>query len=184
MKELRELFSISTGYTFRDAIADMTPGQVGVIQAGDINAGRLNAIPRVKFESKTHLLKTGDIIISARGNVMARTVINELLPAVAASSVFVLRPTSNINPRFIARYLNSDNGQEALRQIMSGAYIKTLRKSDLATLRVPKPPDSTQEKIVALHDTIEKQRDILKLKQQLLEQIDNTVINQLQGETQ
>jgi len=178
------LFELSTGYTFRDALSETSAGKVGVIQAGDINANRLNSIPRVQLDNQRHLLKPGDILVSARGNVAARTVTQDILPAVAASSVFVLRPISeNINPRFIARYLNSKSGQDALRQIKSGAYIKSLRISDLGSLQVPVPPGDIQNKIVALHDTIERQQNILHQKSQLLERLDSTVINQIQGES-
>jgi len=183
MKELQQLFIISTGYTFRDAIAEMSVGKVGIIQAGDINAGKLAAIPRVQFANQKHLLQAGDIVVSARGSVAARTITPDILPAIASSSVFVLHPISqDINSRFVALYLNSIKGQEALRQITSGAYIKILRKPDLANLHIPQPPSSTQETVISLHETIERQREILKLKEQLLENIDNTIINQLKGE--
>lgn len=183
--ELRQLFTISTGYTFRDAIATMEPGNTAVVQAGDITAARLASVPRIAFDNPRHMLQAGDILISARGSVVARTVTPDLLPAIAASSVFVLRPIlDDLNPRFVARYLNSAYGQAALRQIATGAYIKSLRKPDIASLQIPQPPVATQDIIVRLHDVIDENRKLLRLKDELLQQLDNSVINQLQGENQ
>ncbi len=161
----------------------MQSGDVAVVQAGDVVAARLATVPRIEFANPRHMLQAGDILISARGSAVARTVTKDLLPAIAASSVFVLRPVSrDFNSRFVARYLNSARGQEALRQIASGAYIKSLRKSDLALLQVPQPPTAAQETIVKLHDNLDRQQTMLQRKCDLLKQLDNSVINQLQGE--
>jgi hypothetical protein len=67
MLKLSELFDIRTGYTFRDSVADLEHGDIGVVQAGDVNAARLSKIPRINFSGDKHLLEVGDIVLSARG---------------------------------------------------------------------------------------------------------------------
>jgi restriction endonuclease S subunit len=114
MKRVKDIFEIMTGYTFRDSISEILPGNVAVVQAGDINADRLATVPRVSFDAQKHLLEVGDILLSARGKVVARTVTADIIPAVAASSVIILRPLSDINTKFVCRYLNSSTGQSAL----------------------------------------------------------------------
>ena len=52
MKELSQLFTISTGYTFRDAIARLDSGDVGVVQSGDITSSDLAGIARVEFDKE------------------------------------------------------------------------------------------------------------------------------------
>jgi restriction endonuclease S subunit len=172
MQRLGDIFDIRTGYTFRDSISAHEPGDVAVVQSGDINAARLAQVRRIGFNGAQHLLQAGDLLLSARGNATAHTVTPDILPAVAASSVVVLRPIlQDLNSRFITRFLNSPAGQAALSKIMSGAYIKTLRKVELEELKVPMPPAAIQQKLVELGDTIDSYRQTLQIKEQLLIQI-------------
>lgn len=183
MKELGQLFTVSTGYTFRDAIARLEAGDVGVVQSGDIISANLVEIARVKFAKEDHLLKSGDILLSSRGKFVARTVTSDLLQAVAASSVVVLRPLdADINSRFVARYLNSTRGQEVLSRLESGSHIKTLRVSDLRSVKVPQPSIVEQQAVLNLHDNLTKQLKLLGLKNQLLKNIDDNLIAKLQGD--
>lgn len=184
MMELSQLFTISTGYTFRDAIARLDRGDVGVVQSGDIASANLAGITRVMFDKVDHLLRPGDILLSSRGKFVARTATPDLLPAVAASSVIVLRPVSaDLNSRFVARFLNSARGQEVLSRLESGSYIKTLRVSDLKTIKVPQPPITEQQTVMKLHDNLIEQQKLLNLKNQLLKNIDDNLIAKLQGDT-
>lgn len=176
MTTVTELFEIRTGYTFRDSIPNIAPGAVAVVQAGDINAGRLAAVPRIQFVGDKHLLQAGDILLSARGSTIARTVTPDLVPAVAASSVMILRPKSDINSKFVTRFINSTTGQAALAKITSGSYIKTLRKSELGNLPIPTPPVTAQQTIVDLGEVIEHYKEVLKHKEQLITDIYNQAI--------
>lgn len=183
MKELSQLFTISTGFTFRDAIARLGAGKVGVVQSGDITTANLSGVARVTFDKADHLLKADDILLSSRGKFVARTVTADLLPAVAASSVIVLRPVnSGASSRFVARFLNSTRGQELLSRLESGSYIKTLRVSDLKTIKVPQPPVTEQQTVIELHDNLIEQQKLLNLKNQLLKNIDDNLIAKIQGD--
>ena len=183
MKELSQLFTISTGFTFRDAIARLGAGEVGVVQSGDITTANLSGVARVTFDKADHLLKADDILLSSRGKFVARTVTADLLPAVAASSVIVLRPVnSGASSRFVARFLNSTRGQELLSRLESGSYIKTLRVSDLKTIKVPQPPVTEQQTVIELHDNLIEQQKLLNLKNQLLKNIDDNLIAKIQGD--
>ena len=183
MKELGQLFTISTGFTFRDAIARLGAGKVGVVQSGDITTANLSGVARVTFDKADHLLKADDILLSSRGKFVARTVTADLLPAVAASSVIVLRPVnSGASSRFVARFLNSTRGQELLSRLKSGSYIKTLRVSDLKTIKVPQPPVTEQQTVIELHDNLIEQQKLLNLKNQLLKNIDDNLIAKIQGD--
>ncbi len=169
--KLRELVEIRSGFTFRDSILVIKPGKVAVIQAGDINTARLHDATRIEFAGDKHLLQAGDVLVSARGTVLARVITPDILPAVAASSVFVLRPHSDsINPRFISRYLNSIAGQGSLLRISSGGYIKTLRKAELEDLNIPIPQPDRQELLVKLGENVDEHERLLRLKQDLVEQ--------------
>lgn len=178
--KVKDLFEIRTGYTFRDVADSIEPGDVGLVQAGDINAERLANVPRITFSNAKHLLQAGDILISARGRSFARTVKPDILPAVAASSVIVLRLHDlELNTVYIAQYLNSPAGQAELAKLHSGAYIKTLKKSELEQLKIPIPKKATQALIVKLSENIEQQQQMLVSKQKLLEDIYSTAIHQI-----
>lgn len=182
MKRLNELFTISSGFTFRDSVTSLESGNVGVVQSSDITGGKLSSVDRVKFGHDKSLLRVGDILLSIRGNFVARTVTPDLLPAVAASSVIVLRAHDDaLNTRYIARYINSNHGQAQLAKITTGSQIKTLRKSELLDYRIPQPSGFTQDTVVSLHETIDSYRLTLDRKQQLLRQLDDAVINKLEG---
>jgi restriction endonuclease S subunit len=175
--KLSDLFHISTGYTFRDAIQTFGSGSVGVVQAGDVNEVRLPAIVRIHFAGERHLLKAGDIVIGARGRSIACIITPDILPAVAASSVLVLRPSSPaVNSAFVAHYLNSRPGQAALARLVSGAYIKTLRIAELTTLEVPLPSAETQARLVKLAENMELQTELNRKKQTLYDEIWNTTV--------
>lgn len=183
MELISDLFEIRTGYTFRDAISDLEPGKVALVQAGDINTNRLHSVSRINFSGEKHLLKVNDILLSARGGTAARTVTQDFLPAVAGSSVIVLRPKSDhINTRFVATYLNSRYGQSAFRKIMSGGYIKTLRKTELEEILVPLPARSTQDALVELGVNISRQKEILRTKERLLGEVYENAISSVRGE--
>lgn len=155
-----------------------------MVQSGDITTANLSGVARVTFDKADHLLKADDILLSSRGKFVARTVTPDLLPAVAASSVIVLRPISaGINSRFVARFLNSTRGQELLSRLESGSYIKTLRVSDLKTIKVPQPPVTEQQTVIKLHNNLIEQQKLLNLKNQLLKNIDDNLIAKLQGDT-
>lgn len=172
-----ELFEISTGYTFRDAIETLNHGKIGVLQAGDINSARLATIPRIQFTNERHLLQPGDLLISARGRTIARTVTHDLLPAVAASSVFVLRPTNDsIDSRYVAQYLNSKPGQLALSKLTNGATIRTINKRALSELDIPIVSTAQQAALHQLGESIAEQQRILQLRNELLNDLWNSTI--------
>lgn len=181
--KISELFQINIGYTFREPIDPFSSGDVGVVQAGDINEARLASIRRLDIDEQQlsqHILRADDILISARGRSIARTVSNDLLPAIAASSVIVLRPVSSaVKPRYVAQYLNSRSGQAALTRIMSGSHIKTLRKQELAELDIPVVNEELQSCFLRLGEVIEEQAELLGKKKALLEQIFNSAVIQV-----
>lgn len=181
--KLSQLFEISTGYTFRDAIETLDRGNVGIVQAGDVNSAQMGSVPRIDFTNERHMLQAGDLLISSRGRTVARTVLPDMLPAVAASSVFVLRPISeSINSRYVAQYLNSKSGQLALSKLTSGATIRTINKRELSELDIPIVSVAQQSVLHQLGESITEQQRILQLKQELLNDIWNsTIVNSTKG---
>lgn len=174
---LSHLFEISTGYTFRDAIETLGRGNVGVVQAGDVNSAQMASVPRVGFTNERHMLHAGDLLISSRGRTVARTVKPDILPAVAASSVFVLRPISeSIDSRYVAQYLNSKSGQLALSKLTSGATIRTINKRELSELDIPIVSTAQQTTLYQLGESITEQQRILHIKQKLLDDLWNSTI--------
>ena len=181
--KLSQLFEISTGYTFRDAIETLDRGNVGIVQAGDVNSAQMASVPRVDFTNERHMLQAGDLLISSRGRTIARTVTQVLLPAVAASSVFVLRPTSDsIDSRYVAQYLNSKSGQLALSKLTSGATIRTINKRELSELDIPIVSTAQQATLHQLGESIAEQQRILQLKNELLNDLwSSTIVNATKG---
>lgn len=182
-KTLKCLFKIFTGYSFRESIINLNPGDVRVIQSGDVVGQDLYGARCVDFHNERHLLQAGDILVSARGELKAASVQVGVLPAVAASSVMVLRPKNGeFNSRYIAHFLNSSKGQSELVKSSSGSHVVTIRKSDLEQVKVSLPRREAQDALVRLHDAVKEQSKLLRLKSELLQSIENSAINQLTGE--
>jgi restriction endonuclease S subunit len=175
-KRLSEISEIISGYSFRSALVNDPDGDYKVIQAKDItkdlevSGKHLTKINLKKIASNAKV-KINDAILTARGRYQA-AVVSSSEPIIASSSVFIIRVTSpNLNPRFLAIFLNSRHGQEQLLKLTSGNYIKSIPKFNLENLIVQLPPLSEQNKIVKLDQNIEHQQKLLARKINIISNI-------------
>lgn len=179
MTTLNDIVDIRSGYTFRQSLETLAPGDVAVVQAKDLANLQLDRLLRIHFQSARHFLQPGDILLSTRGNFTAAVPGISSRPIVATSSMFVLRPqTALARSAYLATYLNSPAGQAALKASASSAYIPTITKQELSRIPIPLPPLHTQGLIVSLANNITRQTEILEHKHQALNRlIDTALIN-------
>lgn len=182
-KFLREICEIRSGYTMRQSIDQYVSGEIKVIHAkhlADINGLTL---PTINKLSSDHYLVDGDILLSAKGSFVAIVFNKSIGKAVATSSIMILRPKNNsISPEYVVTYLNSAVGQSSLKQISSGAYIKTLTKSELENLEIPIPSLDIQEIIVKLSKNISNQKIISNKKGEAQQRLLNSILNEVNKE--
>lgn len=180
MRKVCELVEIRSGYTFRSSIDSFARGNTEVIQAKDLGADFGFAMrPKIDFpgESK-HLLKPGDILVSARGYSKAILIQDNNLKAVASSSLFVLTPkNNNINPEFIAMFFNSIQGMKAVFELSSGAALKSITKENLGQIIIPEIPPDTERSLGRTVQAIEDHLALMTEKQIYLSQLRDTIIS-------
>lgn len=186
MKKLSDLVEIRSGYTFRAAIESFEKGDTEVIQTGDLGfyfdfAQR----PRIRFpgESK-HLLRKGDVLVSARGFSKATLFKKDNLKAVASSSLFVLTPKdASVNPEFISMFFNSEQGMRAVFGLGSGGSIRSITKDSLSNIIVPEIPPDKERALGKVVQAIDDELAAMELKELHLNKIRETIINKTLKET-
>lgn len=97
------------------------------------------------------LVKTGELLISlTRPNLGAFAVVEQEYNNFVVSSGFAVVDSKNIvTNHYIKHILQSQIGIDIFNQIMSGALYPAISQGDLQNLKIPLPPLSVQEKIVA-----------------------------------
>ncbi len=186
MKKLHELVDIRSGYTFRVAIDSFDQGDVEVIQAKDLGDDfNFATRPKIKFSGEDkHLLKPGEILLSARGYAKAIVYRSSHDKAVASSSLFVLRPKSaSIDPSYIALFFNSLLGIKEFIKLSSGASVKTITKEDLGQIEIPEIPPEREHTLGNLVQTINDYQSLLLEKNIHLDNLRSTIISKTLKET-
>lgn len=155
MPRLKDICTISSGYSFRGRIADNEDGPYRVVQLSHVDweAERIDweGLPRVGgIEPGTHhLLRPGDILFAAKGSPHRALCLTEGEDAVAASTFFVLRvQRDDVLPAFVAWFLNTEPARAHLRGCSRGTSIRSVSKSCLGALPVPLPFLEQQHRIV------------------------------------
>lgn len=132
--------------------------------------------PRISDSEKLskHLLTEGDILFAAKGHHFFAAVFKgEVSPAVASSVFFVLRLKKNVEPGYIAWYLNHPETQKSLLGLSTGSSIPSISKSKLAEVEIPIPEIDIQQKIVQFEELRLKEKEIKKELNKLQEELLN-----------
>lgn len=180
-KKITEISEIKTGYTVRGSILNYQGNQVGAIQAKDIIQGDFNNLNFIKIDNlENHLLQNGDVLLSIKG-VFRANVFHELPHStIATSSVAIFRVNiKQILPEYLALVLNSAIGQRQLSKIAIGSSIKALPITELKNLTIEVPDLSTQKFVISINKNTKAQMDLLKAKQQKLQQINTQLTDKI-----
>lgn len=188
-KSIKEIVEVISGYGFRGAIKNVPSGNVGVIQASDLDGESLYINPALLKTIQTFPQRTSssvqkdDVLISSRGGMFRclKASIYDLAihqKVVASSSVFILRVKDKhiILPEFLAIYLNSYIGQSQLDKIAIGSTIRTISKKELENLSIPIPDVQLQESLSLLQKNIQQQQKYFLKKIRLNEKFTEGVL--------
>jgi hypothetical protein len=165
---LKDLALINTPLVFRDkAPLEIPEGNARIFSIKDIGSGwpiDFRHLPRVQVpESKLNsAVSAGDVLMPGRGLAYpARYFVGSDLPIFPSGQVHVIRVTSkSVDPRYLCWYLNRDNVQNDLRQMLTGATIQALNKSQLQGLRIEVPHLTTQIQIAELQSLLARRTEI------------------------
>lgn len=133
------------------------------IRIGDLNRGTLRVdwssaqrvSPPAGSEGSRTRVQPGDLLVSITADLGVIGVVPDNIPeAYINQHVALARPISDVVPRFIGWFLDSENGgQHQFRRRRKGATKAGLGLQDIRALRVPVPPRIEQQAIVGAIET-------------------------------
>jgi type I restriction enzyme M protein len=179
---LQQLCELSGGRAIPSAKLSANPignNPIPYIRIGDIQRGQTTkssswlTLESASDYSSRHRLRAGDVLVSKSGTIGKTGVVrNGAVGGIASGGFIVLRPdTSQIDPHFLAAYLQSSDCQQWLKSKSSGSVISGLQKHFIETLPVPLPPLQIQHRVAT--DVREQQVDALKQLQSIISQRDS-----------
>lgn len=187
---LKDLAEIQSGYPFRGAVVAGPPQSgVAVIQMRDLGEDLVPDLRKVVWNATIsakpiHLLKVGDVLFRGRGNAPAGYCLREL-PAlcIAAAPLLRLRLRSNVLlPEFLAWYVRQKSAQVFFEGNAQGSATRMVGIDVLENLPIPIVPLEKQQKIVALVELLERERQLRQRLGELKSIYVNKLINQWLGE--
>lgn len=176
IKKLKDIVSISLGYSFRGKIENDERGNISVVNAKDIKDNFIisNKIELIKInhpEYQDRLIREGDILLSNRGYFKA-SVFDLDKNTIGASSIYILKLKSDIIlSEYLAIWINSRYGQNKINKNTTGSMIKTILRSDLENLKIDIPKLKEQEKIIELYKNKIELKKKLEEKEKIIENI-------------
>ncbi|MEK7643793.1 MAG: restriction endonuclease subunit S [Patescibacteria group bacterium] len=186
-QNLSDTAEIISGYSFRGAVPHDPQGSFRVVQVKDINEhGHIETARLSPIEDKgiktDALLQKNDILLSIRGTGTSGMKVGMYTctdnHTIATSSLYVLRiKDKTILPGYLLYYLRSFYGQHALKNMMSGATVRSILKKDLFALSIPTPPIKQQQLVVDTATNLIKQKQLLSQKIFFLNSLSDNIIS-------
>lgn len=160
-KKLREVVTIKSGVF---AKSDANP-DVYYIQATDFNSelewiDNLNPVLTNSPKLKRHFLRKGDILFAAKGKEFFAVVYDgKYQPAVASTTFLVMQMRTNqVEPAYLAWYLNHPKTQTLLSGFAKGTAIKSVNISILENIEIIIPDYVKQITILELFNMQKREK--------------------------
>ncbi len=181
-QELGTVASIFRG----KAISRKEPtGNIGVVNISnigdyEIDYSNLDHIEEEERKVNNYLLKTGDLLIPARGTAIRVAIFEEQpYPCIASSNVIVIRATDeSLSTTYLKLFFDSPLGRKMLVTRQQGTTVMNISYKELNNLEIPLPSIEEQKQIA---DTYTKELEIYKKAIEAAENRWNTVLADLQG---
>ena len=143
---------------------ELVESGVPFIRATNMVAGRISGnemrflSPQKHAQLKKGHLKTGDILITNRGEIGKTAIVDEDYDnANLNSQIAWLRCRNGMDNRFLFHVLNSGDIQQHFESSKSGAALQQFTIRQLKALKVPSPPKLQQESIVNQLDALSEE---------------------------
>jgi restriction endonuclease S subunit len=164
--KLAEVAEIRSGYQFREKVEHDPRGRVPVIQIKDLTEEfgvRTDDLIRVSMDRiEPYQVEQGDVLFLARGHRLGAATVNEpIVGTIATGYFFILRPSSQVRPGYLAWAINQREFQDQMRPLVRGSHIPLITKGDFAGLQVALPPLEVQDQIVALDELHRRERQLV-----------------------
>lgn len=183
MVKLAEIVDIRAGYSFRESLSKATSGELPVIQFKNISNLHISDISACSSVSDkkikaSHFLRLDDVLLSNRGNYKA-SVFKSNEKCIASGVFFILTvKNTNFLPEYIATFLNSVEGQNALSARQNSAGVPSIIRSELTQIDIPLISLDKQKQIVELFLLYEKEVDTMEKIKQNRKKLINSILSQ------
>jgi type I restriction enzyme S subunit len=98
--------------------------------------------------------KRGDLLICSRGTIGRCAIVDTDEVFCLMGSVILLRPPSELSPRYLLAYLSTETTQKLMQGMSGATAVKALYLKDIKNCPVPIPPLAEQHRIVAKVDEL------------------------------
>lgn len=185
MVKLAEIVDIRAGYSFREGLSKIAPGDLPVVQFKDVERAvvdDLSACVHISSEKikPCHFLQFKDILLSNRGNYKS-AVFNVKQSCIASGVFFIMTVKSKkFLPEYIVTFLNSPDGQSALVSRQNTSGVQAIIRTELEQVDIPFVSIDKQKKIVELTALFQQEAAIIgKIQQKKKKLIDFIVKKEL-----
>ena len=181
-KKLGEVAEVITGaqYTiskFTDSLS-VKPTERQIVVSSDIEDGVVDwdSLPYIYgFEHfDKYSVKEGDLIMTSKSSKVkiAYVDIKSKNKIIVTSGMLIIRPSKELDGMFLKIYLDSEEGQRALRSVQKGNIITSINAKDLREILVPVPSKRHQKELSKeynnkLSTLIALKEEVRKLENQL-----------------
>jgi type I restriction enzyme, S subunit len=156
----------SSNYPKKDELVE---SGVPFIRATNLVAGRISGddmrflSPQKHAQLKKGHLKTGDVLITNRGEIGKMAIVDpDYDNSNLNSQIAWLRCREGIDNKFLFHVLNSGDIQSHFQVSKSGAALQQFTIKQLKALKVPAPPKPLQQSIVSKLDILEEETQRLE----------------------
>ena len=153
-------------------------GQIKYLRTTDITPGYINweTVPYCQEPPPVidnYKIKTGDILISRAGSVGYSILIEDIpsVPAVFASYLIRFIPSPELNAKFIAHFLRSQDYWQQISDASAGIALANVNAQKLAKLIVPLAPLNEQIRIADKLDFLLERVDVCQAHLERVSQI-------------
>lgn len=140
---LNEIASVFKG---RAVSAKAEGDRIGIVNILDVKDGFINYSQLKTYDEDDRLvakyyLQTGDVLITSKGTQLKIAVFEEQdRPVVASSNFTVIRPSSKVRGYYLKLFLETDIGQERLKETDRGRSVMNLSTQDIKQMLIPMLP--------------------------------------------
>ncbi|UUY07309.1 restriction endonuclease subunit S [Pseudomonas sp. J452] len=181
---LGHVANVRTAVVFRSqAPQEVEGGNVRALAIRDVVAGgplRIEELPQIHIDEslQLHCLHTGEVVLPSRGDHYRALYFEgpaDLVFPLGQLNIITAGP--EVNPRYLAWYLNSKSTQTKISVMLTGTSIKAFTKASLLTLDIEIPSLEKQQVISELDRNTQ---DISAVRQRLnnLDQIEAAFVTQ------
>jgi len=168
-QKLAQIAQILTGFHARKGVEQEQDGTHRLLQIRDFNSARTSVSYDEMISvspgeiSPKMCLQPGDVVFLAKGVHKFAYAFDELPePTIASGYFFVVRPSEEVLPTYLAWYLNQEPALQHYRRYgTSGARMPVVSRDGFGALPVPVPSLSTQKGIIEIDELAQREQSLL-----------------------